>query len=240
MDAAFIDEIESEDLIAAYRAGIFPMAESADDPQIFWVDPELRGIIPLDNFHIPASLKKALKKQPYRVTINHAFDEVIASCAAATPVRSETWINPMIAGWFKDLHRKGHAHSVECWDSKGELAGGLYGLEIAGAFFGESMFSRMTDASKIALVHLVARLKMRGFTLLDCQFVNEHLKQFGCVEIGRDAYHSLLSAALSSPSTASFVNKSPSGTSGASSEVVGAESDWASLAGFLQSSTVTS
>lgn len=240
MDAAFIDEIEPEDLIAAYRGGIFPMAESADDSHVFWVDPEMRGIIPLDAFHIPASLKKVLKKRPYRVTINHAFDDVIASCAAATPVRSETWINPMIAGWFKELHRMGHAHSVECWDKDGHLAGGLYGLAIDGAFFGESMFSRMADASKVALVHLVARLCARHFKLLDCQFVNEHLKQFGCVEIPRDAYHSLLSAALSSPSTDSFVNKSESDSAGGVSDVVSAESDWASLAGFLQSSTVTS
>ena len=240
MDADFVDKIRAEDLISAYRAGIFPMAEHADDGHVFWVDPEMRGVIPLDHFHIPHSLKKTVKKHPYRVSINTAFDQVIAACAAETPVRSETWINPMIADWFKELHRKGHAHSVECWATDGKLAGGLYGLAIERAFFGESMFSRMTDASKIALVHLVARLKAKNFELLDCQFVNEHLKQFGCIEIPRDDYHGLLSSALAPSSrTDFFVNRSES-SSGADSPVVVVESDLTPLSGFLQSSTVTS
>jgi leucyl/phenylalanyl-tRNA--protein transferase len=240
MDAAFFDEIRAEDLLAAYRAGIFPMAEAADDPEVFWVDPEERGVLPLDGFHIPASLRKTLKKKTFTVTINRAFDDVIEACAAMTPVRSETWINPLIMGWFKELHRKGHAHSVECWDQQGMLVGGLYGLAIERAFFGESMFSRATDASKVALAHLVAQLRRQEFTLLDCQFVNEHLRQFGVIEISREDYHSLLSSALApSSSTASFDNR-PDSSAGASSDVVSSVLDWDSLSGFLQSSTVTS
>lgn len=242
MDAAFIDQIKASDLLTAYRAGIFPMAESADDPQVFWMDPDMRGVIPLDRFHIPVSLKKTLKKRPYKVTVNKAFEEVIAACAAATPVRSDTWINARIRGWFTELHRMGHAHSIECWNEAGELAGGLYGMAINGAFFGESMFSKANDASKVALVHLVARLRARGFTLLDCQFVNDHLLQFGCVEIPRADYHSALGSALSL-STVSFADSDSapaSSSAGASSSVVSFESDWDALAGSLQSSTVTS
>jgi len=257
MDAALIHEIKATDLLSAYRAGIFPMAEASDDPDIFWMAPEMRGIIPLDDFHIPASLKKTLKKQPYRVTINRSFEAVIESCGAQTPVRAETWINQQIREWFIELHHMGHTHSVECWDAAGNLAGGLYGMAINGAFFGESMFSQQTDASKIALVHLVVRLKKRGFSLLDTQFVNDHLLQFGCREIPRDDYHSLLEAALSSTGV-SFVDSasaagSSAGVSGATSSpdacVSGAvisldsevlASDWASLTGSLQSRTLTS
>lgn len=223
MDAAVEREITPEDLLNAYCAGIFPMAESADDESVFWMDPEKRGVIPLDQFHIPASLKKVLKKRPFRVTINAAFDQVIDSCAAQTPVRGATWINPIIAGWYKELHRMGFAHSVECWKDD-QLAGGLYGISIHGAFFGESMFSRVTDASKVALVHLVARLKQRDFKLLDCQFVNPHLVQFGCVEIARDDYHSALDGALSA-SGVSFVDSVSSVSTGSSS----VESDWDSV-----------
>lgn len=220
MDASVEREITPQDLLNAYCAGIFPMAESADDERVFWMDPEKRGVIPLDQFHVSASLQKTVKKQPFRVTINTAFDQVIEACAAQTPVRGETWINPIIMRWYKELHRLGFAHSVECW--KGDhLAGGLYGISIHAAFFGESMFSRYTDASKIALVHLVERLKMRGFTLLDCQFVNPHLVQFGCIEISRDAYHSALEGALSR-SDVSFVDES-SVSIGASSELVSSD-----------------
>ncbi len=224
------------------------MAERADDTDVFWVDPEMRGIIPLDAFHIPHSLKKTLKKKPFRVSVNTAFDRVIDLCAEATPARDETWINPQIRAWFRALHRMGHAHSVECWSVDGQLAGGLYGLAIGHAFFGESMFSRMTDASKVALVHLVSRLKDKEFTLLDCQFVNEHLRQFGCTEIPRDAYHSLLGAALdSSVEAPAFVSASDASAFtlalGADSLVVAVADDAAALAapsGSLQSSTVTS
>lgn len=215
------------------------MAERAEDTEVFWVDPEIRGILPLDTFHIPASLRKTLKKRPYRVTINKAFGDVIESCAVQTPVRSETWINPKIKDWFGKLHAMGHAHSVECWNEAGELAGGLYGLSINGAFFGESMFSRMTDASKVALVHLAARLTARGFSLLDCQFVNPHLVQFGCIEIARDDYHSLLAGALSSEGV-SFVDSPGASSLAGSSPVVSLDSGWDSLTGFLQSRTVTS
>lgn len=242
MDAAIHHAITADDILTAYRIGIFPMADDADDPKVFWLDPEKRGILPLDKFHIPNSLKKSLKKQCFRVSVNKAFDEVIASCAARTPVRSESWINDTIRAWFCELHRKGHAHSVECWDSNGRLAGGLYGLSINAAFFGESMFSRVEDASKVALVYLAARLHARGFKLLDCQFVNPHLLQFGCIEIPREDYHSLLGTALS-VSGVSFIDSSSSNSSSETSSAGGVcsfDCDWSSLSGFLQSRTVTS
>lgn len=202
-----LDDITSEHLLAMYKSGLFPMAESADDPEIFLMDPEQRGIIPLDKFHVPASLTKIMRKKPYAVTINRDFDAVIEACATPGPEREETWINPQIRKWYKELHRQGHAHSMECWDKAGKLAGGLYGVAIAGAFFGESMFSDRNNASRIALVHLVERLKARGFKLLDCQYVNPHLEQFGCIWISRAEYHSLLSDALS-VSGVSFVDSS--------------------------------
>ena len=159
------------------------------------MDPPERGVIPLDKFHVPASLAKAMKKNPYHVTYNTDFDAVIDFCAQRMDGK-ETWINPTIRVWYKELHRMGFAHSVECRDKDGVLQGGLYGIAINAAFFGESMFSRSTNASKIALVHLVERLKQRGYQLLDCQFVNDHLLQFGCVEVPRAQYHSLLESAL--------------------------------------------
>jgi len=197
MDAARDDEVTAFDLLAAYTMGIFPMADAATDTDIFWVDPDMRGVIPLDAFHVSHSLRKFLKKRPYRVTINHAFDAVITACGEAVPKRPDTWINPTIKNWFCELHRMGFAHSVECWDHKtGALVGGLYGMAIGAAFFGESMFSKADHASKVALVHLVARLNARGFQLLDCQFTNPHLLQFGCIEISREDYHSALGAAV--------------------------------------------
>lgn len=190
------DAVTPEDVLHAYCCGIFPMADRADDEDFYWVDPEYRGVIPLDAFHVPASLSKALKKRPYDVFINRDFEAVIAACAERTDTRRETWINPAIRKLYCDLHRMGFAHSVECYAGD-TLLGGLYGISINGAFFGESMFSRRTNASKAALVHLVARLRARGFSLLDCQFVNSHLTQFGCIEISREAYHSALAGALS-------------------------------------------
>ncbi len=204
-------DITAGDLVAAYASGIFPMSDSAEDEEVFWVDPEVRGIIPLDGFRIPDSLAKAMKRAPFTVTADKAFYDVIDACAARTPVRGETWINPKIRGWFCELHDAGLAHSVECWDKDGRLAGGLYGLALNGAFFGESMFSRVTNASKIALVHLVERLRAGGFTLLDCQFVNPHLVQFGCIEIAREDYQSMLESALSR-SSASFEKGSAPGS----------------------------
>lgn len=202
-----LDDVTSEHLLAIYAQGMFPMAESADDPEVYLMDPERRGIIPLDRFHIPASLAKTIKRKPFAVTINKAFDDVIDACAAPAPGRDETWINPHIRKWYKDLHRRGHAHSIECWDRNGTLAGGLYGVTLGAAFFGESMFSKRNNASRIALVYLVERLKLRGFTLLDCQYVNPHLTQFGCHWISRERYHSLLEGALSVDGVA-FVDSS--------------------------------
>jgi len=202
-----LSDVTSEQLLLMYAHGMFPMAESADDPEILLMDPDRRGIIPLDQFHVPASLAKVIKRKPFTVTINRDFDMVIEACATVTQDRDETWINPQIRKWYKDLHRRGHAHSVECWDRDGNLAGGLYGVTLGGAFFGESMVSKRNNASRIALVYLVERLKARGFQLLDCQYVNPHLVQFGCVWISRAEYHSLLSSALG-VSDVSFVGSS--------------------------------
>jgi leucyl/phenylalanyl-tRNA--protein transferase len=189
--------ITPEILLRAYAAGMFPMAESADDPEIFWVQPRLRGIIPLDEFHISKSLAKRIRQQPFDVRVNTAFDTVMERCAEATGDRPSTWINPLILTLYKELHRMGYTHSVETWEGD-ELVGGLYGVALGTAFFGESMFSRRTDASKICLVHLVERLKERGFTLLDTQFTTDHLKSFGAIDVPRKAYEKLLAAAMQS------------------------------------------
>jgi leucyl/phenylalanyl-tRNA--protein transferase len=182
-------------MLRAYAAGIFPMSEAADDPTLFWVEPELRGVIPLEGFHLPSRLARTVRSDRFQVTADRAFGAVIAACAEARPDRPETWINARIRELFLDLHALGHAHSVECWRG-GRLVGGLYGLSLGGAFFGESMFHRETDASKVALVHLVARLRRGGYRLLDAQFQTDHLAQFGTVEIPRAAYVRLLDAAL--------------------------------------------
>jgi leucyl/phenylalanyl-tRNA--protein transferase len=185
-------------LLRAYAGGIFPMADSADDPEIFWVDPEWRGVIPLDGFHVPHRLKRTLKGGHFEVRCDTAFEDVIRGCAAAMPDRPHTWINDEIIRLYTELFGRGLAHSVESWYG-GELVGGLYGVSLNGAFFGESMFSRMTDASKVALVHLVARLIKGGFTLLDTQFVTDHLQRFGAVEIPRAEYRRRLAKALTLP-----------------------------------------
>jgi leucyl/phenylalanyl-tRNA--protein transferase len=189
--------ITPEILLRAYSAGLFPMAESADDPDIYWVQPEIRGIIPLDKFHVSKSLAKTIRRHPLDIRFNTAFTQVMASCAEATEDRPTTWINPMILRLYGELHSLRYAHSVEAWDG-GELVGGLYGVSLGSAFFGESMFSRRTDASKICLVHLVERLKAKGFTLLDTQFTTEHLKTFGAVDVPRKAYEKLLEKAMRS------------------------------------------
>lgn len=193
-DAQF--EITPQVLLKAYACGIFPMAESADDPGLFWVEPELRGVIPLDEFHIPRSLKKTLARRPFEIRIDHDFEAVIDACAASTQERPKTWINRRIRKLYCDLHAIGHCHSVECW-ADGELAGGLYGVRLGAAFFGESMFSRRTDASKVALVHLVERLKAGGFELLDTQFTTKHLTRFGAVDVPRRKYSKMLEQAVS-------------------------------------------
>lgn len=184
-----------EDLLACYRRGVFPMADSRDDPRLFLVDPDLRGILPLDAFHIPKRLRRRVCQDPFRITFDTAFTRVVEACGEPHEGRPSTWINSAIINLYSALHRQGYAHSVECWD-RDELVGGLYGVSIGGAFFGESMFSRATDASKIALVHLVARLIDRGYVLLDAQFHNPHLTQFGLIEISRDAFKARLKAAL--------------------------------------------
>jgi leucyl/phenylalanyl-tRNA--protein transferase len=185
-------------LLRAYASGIFPMARSRDELRLYWIDPEQRGILPLDGFHVPRSLRRTLKSERFEIRCDSAFETVMRACAEPTPERPESWINERIVGLFVELHGLGLAHSVEVWED-GRLAGGLYGLALGGAFFGESMFSRRTDASKAALVHLVARLRHGGFRLLDTQFVTEHLRQFGAVEIPREQYHARLAAALEQP-----------------------------------------
>jgi len=187
--------ITPEILLKAYAAGIFPMAESADDDTIYWIDPDHRGIIPLDRFHVPRRLRRTVRAQRFEVRVDTAFSEVLDACAQSAPERPTTWINDRIRTLYGGLHASGHCHSVECWRD-GRLVGGLYGVSLGSAFFGESMFSRETDASKVALVHLVARLSSGGYSLLDTQFVTEHLTRFGAIEIPRDAYRKLLADAL--------------------------------------------
>jgi leucyl/phenylalanyl-tRNA--protein transferase len=188
-------EITPQVLLKAYAVGIFPMAESADDPGLYWIEPEQRGIIPLDGFHVSRRLARTVRSDRFEVRIDTDFDAVIAGCAEGTSERSKTWINGRIRRLYGDLFRLGHCHTIETWH-EGRLVGGLYGVKIGAAFFGESMFSRERDASKVALVHLVARLKAGGFRLLDTQFTTPHLKQFGAVDIDRRRYHRLLEAAI--------------------------------------------
>ena len=185
-----------EMLLRAYAMGIFPMARSRTDRQLQWIDPEDRGILPLDGFHLPRSLRKTLRRGTFEIRFDTAFAQVMEKCAETAEDRDETWINDEIIRLFVELHRAGLTHSVESWRD-GKLVGGLYGLALGGAFFGESMFSRETDASKVALVHLVAALRQGGFHLLDTQFITAHLSRFGAVEIPRTEYHHRLAAALS-------------------------------------------
>jgi leucyl/phenylalanyl-tRNA---protein transferase len=187
--------ISAVKLLAEYRQGHFPMAETRDDENVYWLDPEWRGILPIQEFRTPKRLARSMRSSSFTVTVDRAFDHVISQCAAIGFQRTNTWINPLIERSYVNLFAKGHAHSVEVWDDE-ELIGGLYGVSIGGAFFGESMFSRRTDASKVALVHLAARLKAGGYTLLDSQFITEHLKQFGAMEIERTQYKKMLAAAV--------------------------------------------
>lgn len=187
-------------LLRAYASGIFPMARNRRDQKLYWIDPEQRGIIPLDTFHVPRSLRKLLKRGAYEVRVDTALERVMIECAAPTPERPDTWINNEIVRLFVELHQLGMAHSVEVWRGD-SLVGGLYGLSLGGAFFGESMFSRARDASKVALVHLVARLRWRGYLLLDTQFVTDHLQHFGAIEIPRQVYLRLLARAVEHKAT---------------------------------------
>ena len=188
-------EITPELIIRAYRAGIFPMSEDADDEDLFWVSPEMRGIIPLEGFHVSASLRKAIRKSGFVVRTDTDFAAIIEGCATVGADRDSTWINRTIRSVYGELFRRGVAHTVEVWDG-GELVGGLYGLAIGGAFFGESMFHRRTNASKIAMAHLVDRLRAGGFVLLDTQFVTPHLASLGGIEIPREEYEDRLADAL--------------------------------------------
>jgi leucyl/phenylalanyl-tRNA---protein transferase len=188
-------EITPEVLLRAYACGIFPMAESADDPTLFWVEPEMRGVIPLDGFRVASRLARTVRSDAFTVTVNTAFKAVIAGCAAPQEGREDTWINTRIRDLYGGLHALGHCHSVEVWQD-GDLAGGLYGVSLGRAFFGESMFHRARDASKVALVHLVARLIAGRFELLDTQYVTEHLKSFGAIEVPRRRYAALLDKAI--------------------------------------------
>lgn len=182
-------------LLRAYAAGIFPMAESAEATSLYWFDPERRGILPLDGFHVPRRLRRTVRGATFELRFDHDFRSVIGACAEATTSRPTTWINGEIARLYGDLHDSGFAHSVECWRD-GCLVGGLYGVSLGAAFFGESMFSRVPDASKVALVHLVARLRAAGYRLLDTQFVTTHLSRFGAVEIPRADYRRRLADAI--------------------------------------------
>ena len=191
-------EITPQVLLKAYACGIFPMAENADDPALYWVEPQHRGIIPLKNLHVPGRLKRSIRQDHFEVRIDADFDAVIGGCAASKQGRRTTWINGRIRQLYRDLFDLGICHTVETWLGP-RLVGGLYGVHLQGVFFGESMFSRERDASKVALVHLVARLKYGGFSLLDTQFVTEHLRQFGATEISRDSFQRLLERALMLP-----------------------------------------
>lgn len=188
-------EITPQVLLKAYSCGIFPMAESADDPALYWIEPEQRGIIPLNEIHIPKRLARTVRAAPYEIRIDHDFEQVIDACATPAPGRKKTWINQRIRELYGALFDKGHCHTVECW-LDGELVGGLYGVSLGGAFFGESMFHTKRDASKVALAHLAARLKFGNYVLLDTQFVTDHLATFGAIELDREQYHSQLESAL--------------------------------------------
>ncbi|WP_370197269.1 leucyl/phenylalanyl-tRNA--protein transferase [Aurantimonas sp.] len=193
-------EITPSILLKAYACGIFPMAEKADDPGIFWIDPTERGILPLDGFHLPRSLRKTIRRAPFDIRVDTAFAAVVDGCAEAAPGRMETWINGQIRSLTLALAQEGFAHSVEAWDGD-ELVGGLYGVSLGGAFFGESMFSRRTDASKVALAYLWERLCRGGYQLLDTQFLTCHLERFGAIEIDRDTYQALLAEAITVDAT---------------------------------------
>ena len=194
-------EITPDLLLQAYRIGVFPMGERRDDPKLYWLDPRLRAVLPLDGFHLPKRLARTVRQGVFEVTADAAFSEVMRACAEPRPGHPESWINEPILALYGALFARGHAHSVEC-RRDGKLVGGLYGVSVGAAFFGESMFSRERDASKVALVHLMARLIKGGFRLLDCQFMTEHLRSFGAVEMAREQFRIRLAEAVER--TASF------------------------------------
>lgn len=211
-----MDTFGPRDLLECYARGVFPMADAREDESVFLVDPEKRGVIPLDGFHVSRRLARTVRGNPFDIRFDTAFPQVVLECAAAKPGRAETWINGAIEDLYAQLFEIGHAHSVECWH-EGRLVGGLYGVSLGGAFFGESMFSRQTDASKVALVHLVARLIADGFQLLDTQFITEHLTQFGTEEIPRAEYQRRLARALT---VAADFQRAATGTGAAALQVI--------------------
>jgi leucyl/phenylalanyl-tRNA--protein transferase len=240
--------IPPEMLLLAYRSGIFPMADSREDQEIFWVEPQRRAILPLEGFHLSHSLAKVLRRDTFRVTCNAAFDQVIAACAAPRTDHPESWISGRIAASYRQLHREGHAHSIECWDGD-QMLGGLYGVGFDAVFCGESMFSRATNASKVALAWLVASLRRGGARLLDCQFMTEHLASMGAVEITQRRYLEMLGAAQASVPGATAGDGAAAGASGSSAlslpeafELLLSESDEAGAPGksIAQSLTHTS
>ncbi len=187
--------LNEETILKGYSLGIFPMSESFDDPKIYWINPKKRGVIPIKDFKISKSLKKEIKRNKFKITINKNFNEVITNCAKKTKNRPKTWINKKIIDSYSSLHELGHAHSIEAW-FQNKLVGGLYGVSLGSAFFGESMFSTMSNASKICLVYLIATLKKKGFALLDTQFINPYLKKLGAIEISRKKYLKILGNSL--------------------------------------------
>ncbi len=193
-------EITPDLLLQAYRIGVFPMGERRDDPKLYWLDPRLRAVLPLDGFHLSRRLARTVRTGPFEVSVDTAFLDVMRACAEPRPGHPESWINEPILELYGELFRRGHAHSVEC-RVDGKLVGGLYGVSVGAAYFGESMFSRERDASKVALVHLVARLIKSGFRLLDCQFMTEHLRGFGAIEVPREAFKALLADAIDRPAS---------------------------------------
>jgi leucyl/phenylalanyl-tRNA--protein transferase len=209
-------EITPQVLLKAYACGIFPMAESAEDNALYWIEPERRGILPLDHVHVPRRLARTIRRGGFQVKVDNDFESVIEGCAAPRAGRRSTWINGRIRSLYRDLFALGHCHTVEVWKD-GKLAGGLYGVHLGRAFFGESMFSRIRDASKIALVYLVARLKYGGFTLLDTQFVTGHLAKFGAIEVSRQEFQRCLEAALAGGLVAQGSTSSSSAAAGGAS-----------------------
>jgi leucyl/phenylalanyl-tRNA--protein transferase len=207
-----MDAFTVDDLIACYQRGVFPMADAREDESIFLIDPERRGVLPLDGVHISRRLARTVRAETFEVRIDSAFDAVVEACATSRPGRLETWINAPIQQLYGALFARGLAHSVECWRD-GQMVGGLYGVSLGAAFFGESMFSTQTDASKVALMHLVGRLKVGGFKLLDTQFITDHLMQFGALEISRADYRRRLAKAW--PAPADFYGLPTTGTTGA-------------------------
>lgn len=218
--------IPSETLLMAYASGLFPMADSADAEEVYWVEPRDRAILPLDGFHLSRSLAKVVKRDRFSVTSDRMFDAVMGQCAQSAPGREDTWINPLIRRSYGALFAIGHAHSIECWDGE-ELVGGLYGVSLGRAFFGESMFSRRTDASKVALTHLVARLKVGGFDLLDCQFMTEHLGSMGARELPQADYLDLLYCSVSGVVTGA--GAAGAAAAGLASGAGSAAGDWGAL-----------